>query len=248
TRGTDHLVAIKMIEKASGMHGRRLRALVNQEIEFLTMVDHPNIVAYYETLHTESHVCLVLEYVNGAELYEYVANDNSLLSDERRIQEVFSQLVCAVEHLHDRNICHRDIKLENVLIQNSDVGNFTVKLSDLGLAEYASNISYLSSRCGTDEYCAPEILLGQSNDGIKADIWSLGVILYTMIAKHLPFNLEPNESRRSFYARVNRAEYEFPSSATEGARDLISKVLQSNPSKRASINDIKQHPWLQHFF
>ncbi|KAK9764265.1 hypothetical protein K7432_008374 [Basidiobolus ranarum] len=247
SRSTSRLVAIKMIEKASGMHGRRLRTLVSREIEFLTMVDHPNIVAYYETVQTETHTCLVLEYVKGAELYDFVANENPILSNPSKIQQVFSQLVFAVEHLHDRNICHRDLKLENVLIQE-DHDNLTVKLSDLGLAEYVSDISYLSSRCGTEEYCAPEILLGQSTDGVKADIWSLGIILFTMVAGHLPFNLEPNESRRAFYARINRAEYECPSKVSEEAHDLISKLLQSQPSQRATIDDIKKHQWLQHLF
>ena len=209
-----------------------------------------------DTVETPTHLCLVLEYVSGGELFDYV-NDHFENSTEEESKYIFLQLVKILEYLHENGIVHRDLKLENILIVSSDQSpnGSIIKLTDFGLAKFIDKSSpTLTTRCGSEEYAAPELISGKPYDGRKTDIWSLGVILYTLLVGYLPFNLEAGQSRRQFFSKIIRADFTFPNSEKETGRRskisseakiLVKKILQSNPQKRHSLEEIRSHPWLK---
>jgi len=249
-------VAIKMIATKGIQDSERLRASVLREIEILKYIDHPNIVGLLDTVETPTHLCLVLEYVSGGELFDYV-NDHFENSTEEESKYIFLQLVKILEYLHENGIVHRDLKLENILIDsNKSPNGLIIKLTDFGLAKFINKSSpTLTTRCGSEEYAAPELISGKPYDGRKTDIWSLGVILYTLLVGYLPFNLEAGQSRRQFFSKIIRADFTLPNSEKETgrrskiskeAKDLIKKILQSNPQKRPSLDEIRNHTWLKH--
>ncbi|KAK9767208.1 hypothetical protein K7432_003133 [Basidiobolus ranarum] len=242
TRKYGGLVALKMVELNCD---QSIKNLISREIQTLKALEHPNVVAFLESFETETHFVLVLEFVQDGDLFDYVVNNPNEFC-ESKIKKIFRQLVEAVEYLHSKRICHRDLKLENVLIQESSDGNISVKITDLGLAEFVSDNSILTTRCGSEEYTAPEVILGQPSNGFKADVWSLGVILYTMLVGFLPFSMDGSQSRRSFFYRIANADYRLPQDRpiSQEAKDLLRSILQSNPKKRLDVETIKKHPWL----
>ncbi|ORY05788.1 Pkinase-domain-containing protein, partial [Basidiobolus meristosporus CBS 931.73] len=236
------LVALKMVELSCD---QSIKKLISREIQMLKVLNHPNVVGFYESFETESHHVLVLEYVEDGDLFDYVANHSSD-NCEARAKMIFRQLVEAVEYLHSKCICHRDLKLENVLIHESPNGTVSVKVTDLGLAEFIRDNSILTTRCGSEEYTAPEVILGHPSNGFKADVWSLGVMLYTMLVGCLPFSMDGSQSRRSFFYRIANADYRLPQDRpiSQEAKDILRAILQSNLEKRLDVKEIKKHPWL----
>ncbi|RGB42124.1 kinase-like domain-containing protein [Rhizophagus diaphanus] len=248
-------VAIKMIATKGIEDSERLKTSILREVEILKYVDHPNIVKLLDTVETSTHYCLVLEYVSGGELFDYV-NDHYENSNEDESKRIFIQLVNILEYLHENNIVHRDLKLENILIDSSNQSSNgpIIKLTDFGLAKFIDKSPILTARCGSEEYAAPELMSGKHYDGRKTDLWSLGVILYALLVGYLPFNLEAGQTRRQFFSRILRADFTFPNSEKETgrksmisneAKDLVKKILQVNPQKRLSLNEIKNHSWLK---
>jgi len=212
-----------------------------------------------DTVETSTHICLILEYVSGGELFDYV-NDHYEDSTEEESKRIFLQLVNTLEYLHENDVVHRDLKLENILIDSSDSSNQSpngpiIKLTDFGLAKFIDKLSpILTTRCGSEEYAAPELISGKPYDGRKTDLWSLGVILYALLVGYLPFNLEPGQTRRQFFSKIIRADFAFPNSEKETgrksmisneAKDLVKKILQNNPQKRLNLSEIKKHSWLK---
>ncbi|CAI2165467.1 2684_t:CDS:2 [Funneliformis geosporum] len=248
-------VAIKMIEIKGIQDSERLKASVSREVELLKYINHPNIVGLLDTIDTPTHLCLVLEYVPGGELFDYV-NENYENSTEEESKHIFLQLVNIIEYLHENNIVHRDLKLENILIDSSSPDEpIIIKLTDFGLAKFINKSSpILTTRCGSEEYAAPELISGNPYDGRKTDIWSLGIILYALLVGYLPFNLEPGQSRRQFFSKIIRADFTFPDSQNETdsrrsrisdeAKNLVNRILQNNPQRRPTLSEIKNHPWL----
>lgn len=222
---------------------------------FLQYIDHPNIVKLLDTVETSKHYCLILEYVSGGELFDYV-NDHYEDSNEDESKRIFIQLVNILEYLHENNIVHRDLKLENILLDspNQPSNGPIIKLTDFGLAKFIDKSPILTARCGSEEYAAPELMSGKPYDGRKTDLWSLGVILYALLVGYLPFNLEAGQTRRQFFSKILRADFTFPNSEKETgrksmisneAKDLVKKILQVNPQKRLSLSEIKNHSWLK---
>ncbi|GES89186.1 kinase-like domain-containing protein [Rhizophagus clarus] len=245
-------VAMKMIATKGIEDSERLRNSILREVEILKYIDHPNIVKLLDTVETSTHYCLILEYVSGGELFDYV-NDHYEDSSEDESKLVFIQLVNILEYLHENNIVHRDLKLENILIDSSTNGP-VIKLTDFGLAKFINKSHILTARCGSEEYAAPELMSGKPYDGRKTDLWSLGVILYALLVGYLPFNLEAGQTRRQFFSKILRADFTFPNSEKETGRksmisnegkDLVKKILQINPQKRLSLNEIRNHSWLK---
>ncbi|RIA92619.1 kinase-like domain-containing protein [Glomus cerebriforme] len=245
-------VAVKMIAMKGIEDSERLKASVLREVEILKYIDHPNIVRLLDTVEISTHLCLVLEYIPGGELFDYV-NDYFEESNEEESKRIFLQLVNILEYLHENNIVHRDLKLENILIDSFNP--LVIKLTDFGLAKFIDKSSpILTTRCGSEEYAAPELISGKPYDGRKTDLWSLGIILYALLVGYLPFNLEPGQLRRQFFSKIIRADFTFPNSEKETgrkstisneAKDLVKKILQNNPQKRLSLAGIKNHAWLK---
>ncbi|RHZ88048.1 hypothetical protein Glove_26g154 [Diversispora epigaea] len=275
---TGEKVAIKMISTKGIQDSDRLKTGVWREVELLKFIEHPNIVNLIDTIETPKHLCLILEYIPGGELFDFV-NDHFDKLTEDIAKDIFLQLVNIITYLHDVNIVHRDLKLENILLQfpcpssnpssppsNSSSDSLSpsspqlsnspslsnswkpiIKLTDFGLAKFLEKNSPLSTtRCGSEEYAAPELIQVQPYDGRKTDIWSLGIILYALLMGYLPFNQERGQSRKQFLSKIVRADFSFPKSSkvSEEAKDLVKKILASVPSKRLNLDEIKKHPWL----
>ncbi|KAK9765206.1 hypothetical protein K7432_006644 [Basidiobolus ranarum] len=241
SKNVGRLVALKMVELNCDQSTKHL---ILREIQMLKTLEHPNVVTFHESFETETHYVLVLEYVQDGDLFDYVANHSNEYC-ESKVREIFKHIVDAVEYLHSKNICHRDLKLENVLIHELSEESVYVKITDLGLAEIVDENSILTTRCGSEEYTAPEVILGQPSNGFTADVWSLGVMLYAMLVGYLPFSMDGSQSRRSFFYRIANADYRLPRDRpiSPEAADLLRSLLQSNPKKRLDVESIKKHPW-----
>ncbi|EIE91312.1 hypothetical protein G6F46_001242 [Rhizopus delemar] len=222
---------------------------------FSKYIYHKNIVRLEATMETEQFICIVLEYVEGGELFDLVQKMHyqSRLArqrvDETTIKNLFLQLVKAVKWLHEHHIVHRDLKLENILIHKENE-QIVLKITDFGLARVVDPESpLLTTRCGSEEYAAPEILQGKEYDGKKTDTWALGIILYALLVGYLPFRYDVRKQEKvsQLFYRIVKAEVKWPtddlSEISSEAKFVVSRILERNPEKRIHINDIEHLPW-----
>ncbi|KAL0581434.1 hypothetical protein V5O48_000588 [Marasmius crinis-equi] len=226
-RLTSTRVAIKQIPK-------EMSASLTREIHHHRQLHHPHITQMYEVIATEKHIWIVTELCSGGELFDYLAEKGRLTEDETRF--LFGQLCLAVAYLHEKGIVHRDLKLENVLLDE----RCRVKLGDFGFTREYERGALMETFCGTTGYAAPEMLQCQRYLGPEVDIWSLGVILYCLLTGMLPFDDDDEAVMRE---KVILAEFEDPEWLSDDARDLIKRILVKEPSKRLSIAQILSHPW-----
>ncbi|EMD36545.1 hypothetical protein CERSUDRAFT_138235 [Gelatoporia subvermispora B] len=226
-RLTGTRVAIKQIPKA-------MSASLTREIHHHRQLHYPHVTQLYEVIATESNIWLVTELCSGGELFDYLAEKGRLSEDEARI--VFGQLCLAIAYVHEKGIVHRDLKLENVLLDE----RCRVKLGDFGFTREFDRGSLLETFCGTTGYASPEMLMAKKYLGPEVDIWSLGVILYTLLTGTLPFDDDDEAIMRQ---KVIRGVYEDPEWLSEDARDLIRQILQTDPTKRPAIAQILTHQW-----
>jgi serine/threonine protein kinase len=210
-----------------------------REIHHHRQFIHPHIARLYEVIVTEQLVWLVLEYCPGDELYNYLLRHGSL--DPHRVQRIFTQLVGAVTYVHSKSCVHRDLKLENILLDKHG----DVKLVDFGFTrEYEGKANYLQTWCGTVCYSAPEMLKGEKYAGEKVDVWSLGIILYALLVGELPFD---DDDENVTKMKILKEEPSFPDTFPPQARDLCTSLLSKRPLLRPTLADILQHPWLSEF-
>lgn len=230
-------VAVKVINKEKIV----ITDMVNQtkrEISVMGLIKHPNVVQLYEVMATKSKIFLVMEYVKGGELFNKVAKGKLR---ENVARKYFQQLIDAVDFCHNRGVYHRDLKLENLLLDE----NGNLKVSDFGLsalAESKQQDDLLHTTCGTPAYVAPEVISRKGYDGVKADIWSCGVILFVLLAGHLPFH---SSNLMEMYKKISKAEYRCPSWFPKEVRRLLSRILDPNPYTRISIAKIKENSWFR---
>jgi len=203
---------------------------------------HPNIVRFKEVILTPSHLAIVMEYAAGGELYERICNAGRFSEDEARF--FFQQLISGVSYCHAMQICHRDLKLENTLLDGSPAPR--LKICDFGYSKSSVLHSQPKSTVGTPAYIAPEILLRQSYDGKIADVWSCGVTLYVMLVGAYPFE-DPDEPRdyRKTIQRILSVTYSIPEDLhlSPACRHLISRIFVADPATRISIPEIRSHEW-----
>lgn len=205
-------VAIKVLDK------EQLRDNLENilaEIATLNTLDHPNIVKYYETYNDEKKIFLVMEYVTGEPLYEKISNAENQAFTEKQVAGYIISLLHAINHCHALDICHRDVKPDNIMIMSDD----TVKLIDFGMAA-VSHAKELTETAGTPFYMAPEVIKHQY--GKQSDIWSIGIILYTLVSGYFPFQGEDIED---LFRKICAGEYHFEqesfSKVSKECKDLI---------------------------
>ncbi|KAF7906101.1 hypothetical protein EAF00_000380 [Botryotinia globosa] len=222
----------KVVLKSANKDDSNLAREIHHHRQFL----HPHIARLYEVIVTENLVWLVLEYCPGDELYNYLLAHGPLPVE--KVQKIFTQLVGAVSYVHNSSCVHRDLKLENILLDKHE----NVKLVDFGFTrEYEGKASYLQTFCGTICYSAPEMLKGEKYAGEKVDVWSLGVILYALLCGELPFDDDDDNITRT---RILTAEPKWPDHLTTDARTLLSILLSKRPLIRPALSDILTHPFL----
>ncbi|CAL9100542.1 unnamed protein product [Musa acuminata subsp. burmannicoides] len=235
---TGNSFAIKILDKQQVLRHKMVEQ-IKREISTMKLIKHPNVVQIYEVMASKTKIYIVLEFVDGGELFDKVANHGKLKEDEAR--RYFQQLINAVDYCHSRGVYHRDLKPENLLLDSYG----TLKVSDFGLSAFAPQIredGLLHTTCGTPNYVAPEVLNDKGYDGTASDIWSCGVILFVLMAGYLPFD-EPNLI--TLYKKISKAEFLFPAWFSSGAKKLITRILDPNPHTRITISNILADEWFK---
>ncbi|XP_058112765.1 CBL-interacting serine/threonine-protein kinase 23-like isoform X4 [Magnolia sinica] len=230
--------AIKVINKDRVVKDMMV-AQIKREISTMKLAKHPNVVHLFEVMASKTKIYFVLEYVTGGELFDKIAKQGKLREEEAR--KYFQQLINAVDYCHSKGVYHRDLKLENLLLDED--GN--LKISDFGLSALPQQVredGLLHTTCGTPNYVAPEVIVDKGYDGAKADIWSCGVVLFVLMAGYLPFD-EPNIM--NLYKKIYRADFTCPDWFSSAARRLIIRILEPNPKNRITIPHIMESPWFK---
>ncbi|SPO00014.1 related to protein kinase Gin4p [Cephalotrichum gorgonifer] len=217
----------------------RIPMAIEREVAILKLIQHPNIMKLWDIWENRKEIYLVLEYVDHGDLFSYIMR-NGRLSEEGTMH-FFRQIMSAMSYCHAFNICHRDLKPENILLTSDS----QVKIADFRMAALHQTSGHrLHTACGSPHYAAPELLSGKKYMGDKADIWSMGVILYAMLAACLPFD---DPDLVSMMETVKRGEYDMPEFLSLEVKDLIRRILQVNPDRRISMKDMWRHPLLQKY-
>ncbi|KAL8476222.1 hypothetical protein ACS0TY_028763 [Phlomoides rotata] len=231
------LYAVKYIER-----GIKIDEHVQREIMNHRSLKHPNIIRFKEALLTPTHLALVMEYAAGGELFERICSAGRFSEDEARF--FFQQLISGVSYCHSMQICHRDLKLENTLLDGSSAP--LLKICDFGYSKSSVLHSQPKSTVGTPAYIAPEVLSRKEYDGKIADVWSCGVTLYVMLVGAYPF--EDPQDPRNFKKTINRilsVHYSIPDYVriSKECKHLLSRIFVADPEKRITIPEIKKHAW-----
>lgn len=211
---------------------------IEREVVIMKLIEHPNVINLYDIWENRGELYLVLEYVEGGELFDYVSS-NGALPEEEAVR-LFRQIISGLSHCHQFNICHRDLKPENILLDT----NRNVKLADFGMAALQPNGKWLNTSCGSPHYAAPEIITGHQYHGNKADIWSVGIILFAMLNGFLPFD---GGDLNTTLRLVKKGEYYLPPTLSVEASDLIQRILQKRPDRRITMDEIWKHPLLRKY-
>ena len=233
---TGENVAVKILEKSRLVEAADVQR-VAREIKILKRNRHQNIIQLFEVLDTPTAIYLIMENADAGEMFNYIVQKKRV--DELQACHFFHQIIDGAEYLHNMEVTHRDLKPENLLLQHSADGLF-VKIVDFGLSNTHDGGALLQTACGSPCYAAPEMIAGLKYWGPKADIWSMGVILYALVCGYLPFE-DCNTS--VLYKKIMAGNYACPNWISAEVRDLISLILKTDPSKRITISEIRKHRW-----
>ena len=231
---TGESVAIKILDKIILSQTPEDYELVKQEISILKIVKHKYIVQLYEILETPQHIYIIMEYCEGKDMMDFILSKQHL--SELESLKFFQQLINALFYLHSQNIAHRDVKIDNMLLDK----NKDLKLVDFGLSTKYSDDILLDQPCGTVVYAAPEVLDGNEYHGMLADVWSSGIVLYGMASGYLPFSDKDDEINKK---NVLEGNIDIPEFFSPLLKDLLRHMLDVNPITRYTLQEIKQHPW-----
>jgi len=232
---TGHKVAIKILNKKK-VASLNMDEKVWREITILKLFMHPHIIRLYEVIESPTDIFVVMEYVQGGELFDYIVSKGRLTEGEARL--FFQQVVSAIDYCHQYGVVHRDLKPENLLLDDQK----RVKVADFGLSNLIRDGEFLKTSCGSPNYAAPEVISGKLYAGPEVDVWSCGVILYALLCGNLPFD---DESIPALFKKIKGGIYTLPTFLSEGARDIIPKMLVVDPLKRATLEEVRNHPWVK---
>ncbi|KAH8822752.1 Pkinase-domain-containing protein [Flagelloscypha sp. PMI_526] len=240
-------VAVKLIRRGNVDSQVRM-SKVEREIEVLRSLKHPNIVRLYDVIETDKYIGIILEYASGGELFDHILAHRYLR--EKDAARLFSQLISGVYYIHKKKIVHRDLKLENLLLDR----NRNVIITDFGFANRFEHRAddLMQTSCGSPCYAAPELVISEGlYVGSAVDIWSCGVILYAMLAGYLPFDDDPQnpdgDNINLLYKYIVNTPLSFPDYISPSARSILQLMLVPDPKRRASLEEVMRHPWLAEF-
>ena len=230
---TKEKVAIKIIEK-SKMTEKDDLVRLEREFEMLAQFNHPNLIMVSEIFESDNNYYTVMDYCEEGELFNYIVKNKYLSEEESAF--FYYQLINGLEYIHSLGIVHRDLKPENLLLTKDHI----LKIIDFGLSNYfkEGQSRYLYTPCGSPCYASPEMVTGNSYDGIMIDVWSTGIILFAMLCGYLPFEDKNNEK---LFKKIAECKIEYPEYISEEAKDLMKQIIVPNPKERITINDIKKH-------
>ena len=230
---TNQPVAVKIIQKSVISDQLPVEHIMKVN-EILKMLDHPGIAKFIDFLEDENAYYVITEYCEGGELFDFIISRNRV--EEPLAKKLFKQIVLTVDYMHKKGIVHRDLKPENILLTETK----SIKIIDFGLANDHAE-QPLHDRCGSPCYIAPESLTETEYYGIPADVWSLGVILYTLVDGSLPWNYQ--DSNR-MYQQITTGDFPMPTTISVQCQDLLKNILNPDPTKRFSTEQILMHAWL----
>ncbi|XP_028252627.1 MAP/microtubule affinity-regulating kinase 3-like isoform X2 [Parambassis ranga] len=230
---TGREVAIKIIDKTQ-LNPTSLQKLF-REVRIMKVLNHPNIVKLFEVIETEKTLYLVMEYASGGEVFDYLVAHGRMKEKEARAK--FRQILSAVQYCHQKHIVHRDLKAENLLLD----GDMNIKIADFGFSNEFTVGGKLDTFCGSPPYAAPELFQGKKYDGPEVDVWSLGVILYTLVSGSLPFD---GQNLKELRERVLRGKYRIPFYMSTDCETLLKRFLVLNPVKRGTLEQIMRDRWI----
>ncbi|KDO86586.1 hypothetical protein CISIN_1g012228mg [Citrus sinensis] len=261
---TGDFVAIKIVDRDQVLRHKMVEQ-IKREISTMKLIKHPNVIKIIEVMASKTKIYIVLEFIDGGELFDKIAKHGRLKEDEAR--RYFQQLINAVDYCHSRGVFHRDLKPENLLLDSYGV----LKISDFGLSAISQQVredGLLHTACGTPNYVAPEVLNDKGYDGRASDVWSCGVILFVLMAGFLPFD-ESNlmalyrkvstfhflsvygesykkcTNKYSYTLQICRADFSCPSWFSSGAKKLIKRILDPNPDTRMTISQMLEDEWFK---
>lgn len=248
-RSTGKSYAVKIINRRKALKNGESMEGVNRELSILRKLDHPNIVylkSFYEDI---DNYYLVMEYVPGGDLMDFVAANGAIGEDATQV--ITKQILEGISYVHKMGISHRDLKPDNILIMQDDP--ILIKITDFGLAKLSDNVTFMKTFCGTLAYVAPEIITGKydandsNNYSSLVDIWSLGCLVYVLLTSHLPFN---GKTQAQMFTKIKNAEYhESPLNTynvSADGKDFLNCCLQVNPRLRITAQGALKHKWLSH--
>ncbi|XP_031149789.1 death-associated protein kinase 3 [Sander lucioperca] len=237
--------AAKFIKKRRLSSSRRgvSREEIEREVNILREIQHSNIITLHDIFENKTDVILILELVSGGELFDFLAEKESLTEEEAT--QFLKQILDGVQYLHSKRIAHFDLKPENIMLLDKNVPNPRIKLIDFGIAHQIKAGNEFKNIFGTPEFVAPEIV-NYEPLGLEADMWSIGVITYILLSGASPFL---GETKQETLTNISAVNYDFDeeyfSNTSELAKDFIRRLLVKDPKKRMTIDDSLQHPWIK---
>ncbi|CAG9322064.1 unnamed protein product [Blepharisma stoltei] len=227
-------VAIKIFDK-SHIKDERIRRKVFQEVFVMKRVKHRNVIRLLEVFESKRHLMIVMEYSGGGDLLQFVKSKGRLTETEAK--KIFSQVIDAVKACHQKNVIHRDVKLDNILL-SADLT--LAKLCDFGVSRIVKPSEKINEQCGTPAYLPPEIIADHEYEPFYVDLWSMGVLLYAMLCGTVPFKAK---TMQDLHKLILRCKYTMPAHVSLEAQDLIAKMLNPIPHLRISLEEMKNHQW-----
>ncbi|KLO14368.1 Pkinase-domain-containing protein [Schizopora paradoxa] len=232
------VISSRLSMRSKDAKAEKHRNGIDKEIIMMKLMNHPNIVRIYDVFEGETELYLILEYVDGGELFDYLVNNGKM--DPIKALCFFKQIIYGLNYAHTFSIIHRDLKPENILIQSIKPPH--IKIADWGMAAFAPPSHQLETSCGSPHYASPEIVNGRRYSGTSTDIWSCGVILFALLTGRLPFD---DKNIKNLLGKVKNGRYEVPSFVQADAADLIRRMLVVDSERRITMAEILAHPYLQ---
>ncbi|XDV13102.1 hypothetical protein PO909_001594 [Leuciscus waleckii] len=231
---TGQKVAIKIVNREKLSESVLMK--VEREIAILKLIEHPHVLKLYDVYENNKYLYLVLEHVSGGELFDYLVKKGRLTPKEAR--KFFRQIISALDFCHSHSICHRDLKPENLLLDEKN----NIRIADFGMASLQVGDSLLETSCGSPHYACPEVIRGEKYDGRRADVWSCGVILFALLVGALPFD---HDNLRQLLEKVKSGVFHMPHFIPPDCQALLRGMIEVNPEKRLTLEEIQKHPWYQ---
>ena len=231
---TKNLYACKIVSRKF-LQQMNIFLRFEQEVRIMQTMNHPRIVKLEEVIYDPENIYLVLEYCPHGDLFQQICKCGAY--NEEKLRVVFREIVEALDYIHSKNVAHRDLKPENILLDE----NYMPKIADFGLCHELSAKKLLMTPCGSPFYAPPEIIRNEKYDGKMSDIWSLGVVLFTMATGALPWT-EPNQT--ALFLQIENCDFKIPPEMSPPVQQLVQMMMVKNPKDRPSTKELLNHPWL----